>query len=295
MPRRPSISSRSSPGSGLPQADAVVALDAQPRLQQRAVAVDLLHAALDELHAARRAGLLVHDRRVGRGALGHLGQRCVGLEGLAADQRDRGLRIEGHQLEARARCTASRCGSCSRRPRRRACRRTAAGTAGPRPSRRRRASRRRRTSASADGPARRRPSCAGSRWPMNRSLDGSLSRCTPLVSAPRITDIAATPGALPAITWISRGGKARMRCRRPLGASATSRQPSSTSAPPSSCSHLELHAAAIERPGPAPAIRALQHARAASGLVRTLNSSASASRPSGSRVEPLAGARPARP
>ena len=46
---------------------------------------------------------------------------------------------------------------------------------------------------------------------VNRSFEGSFSRLTPLVSAPRTTDIAATPGALPAMMWTIRGGKARTR------------------------------------------------------------------------------------
>ena len=42
-------------------------------------------------------------------------------------------------------------------------------------------------------------------------------RFRPLISAPRTIETAATPGELPAMTWIRRGGKARIRCTSPAG------------------------------------------------------------------------------
>ena len=68
--------------------------------------------------------------------------------------------------------------------------------------------------------------------PVNRSFDGSFSRCTPFESAPRAMVPPVTPGALPASTCTRRGGNARTRRTRPWR-SGISFQPSSTSRPTS--------------------------------------------------------------
>ena len=81
---------------------------------------------------------------------------------------------------------------------------------------------------------------------VNRSFDGSFSRCTPLISAPRMIDSAATPGALPARMCTRRGGNARTRRAPAVAASTISRQPSSTSGPPSSSRTMDLHRVAVQ-------------------------------------------------
>ena len=137
-------------------------------------------------------------------------------------------------------------------------------------ARRRRASTPPRTSASPDAPGATAAMARRIAVAVNRSFDGSLSRCTPLVSAPRTTDIAATPGALPAITCTSRGGKARIRCSRPLGASTDLAPAVEHVGAAEFLLDLELHARAVERPRPRSRTSVRAPARQRAGATREL-------------------------
>ena len=95
----------------------------------------------------------------------------------------------------------------------------------------RRASRRGEGPPSGDGPAPPRP--AGCRCRRaEKPLDGSVIRCTPLISEPRMMVWAATPGELPATMWTQPRREGPDRAGRTEGRE-TSRQPSTTSLPPS--------------------------------------------------------------
>src|SRR6185437_2971617 len=79
---------------------AVATVDAQLLGEQLAIAVDVPELALDELEARADARLLVEGHDVVRRPRGDDARRLIVEEGLTPDQRDRGLGVEGDELEA---------------------------------------------------------------------------------------------------------------------------------------------------------------------------------------------------
>ena len=66
---------------------------------------------------------------------------------------------------------------------------------------------------------------------MNGSLDPILNRFTAFTIAPMAIDWTDTTGELPGRTWISRGGKARVKLRRPVLSTCGSHASSNLASP----------------------------------------------------------------